>query len=116
MTKESASLWSLNVSTDGAFEEYLALKTKVRALASLAANNRVVRGLSRTAPGVQELVILGKIWFEIQNFDHVVVDLPATGHGLALFHSVLGFSRVMTGGAFEDARKMLETFADLTIM
>jgi anion-transporting ArsA/GET3 family ATPase len=75
--------------------------------------NRLIQGLAKAAPGVHELVLLGKIYYELRNFDRVVVDLPSTGHGLAMFHATQNFAQLFrTGKAREDADKMLSVFRD----
>ena len=95
------------------FEEYIGLKLRLPALSSFFVNNKLMRYLSQAAPGVHELVLLGKVWFETRNYDHVCVDLPSTGYGLAMFQSVENFKRLFVGGPIaRDAEAMLKTFAD----
>lgn len=109
----SPLLTHLNLVPGNAFEEYIALKTKIPGLASLFVRNRLIQGLAKAAPGVHELVLLGKVYYELRNYDRVVVDLPATGHGLAMFHATRNFAQLFrTGKAREDADKMLAVFQD----
>ncbi len=109
----SPLLTHLNLTPANAFEEYIALKTKVPGLASLFVRNRLIQGLAKAAPGVHELVLLGKIYYELRNYARVVVDLPATGHGLAMFHATKNFAELFRSGkAREDADKMLNVFRD----
>jgi anion-transporting ArsA/GET3 family ATPase len=72
-------------------EEYLLLKLKVKTLYRAVFENRFVRSFLRVIPGLNELVLLGKAWFEEQRvdpdtgkpyWDMVVIDAPATGHGV----------------------------------
>ncbi len=75
-----------------ALAEYLQLKIGIRALVDVGVRNRAFRQLLAGAPGWRELVILGKIWYLEQLkgqdrkplYDLIVVDAPASGHGLTL--------------------------------
>ena len=107
------SLWHLNADFIQAFEEYASMKIGVATLAKIFLQNKLIRYLAKAAPGIHELVLLGKIWYERRNYSHVVVDLPSTGHGLALFQSVENFVKLFTGGPLnKDAAEMLVTFRD----
>jgi anion-transporting ArsA/GET3 family ATPase len=106
-------LWHLNCDAGQAFEEYATLKIGVGPVAKLFVGNRLVRYLAKAAPGIHELVLLGKVWHERKNFDHVVIDMPSTGYGRAMFHATKNFSKLFTGGPIHrDAKAMLETFSD----
>jgi anion-transporting ArsA/GET3 family ATPase len=96
-----------------ALEEYAALQIKVAAAARLFLNNRFVSYFMQAAPGWRELVTVGKIWHTHQRtvgrgknrrpeYDMIVVDAPATGHGLsflrvpAIFADILKFGRMQS--------------------
>jgi anion-transporting ArsA/GET3 family ATPase len=109
----SPGLFHINCEASLAFEEYAALKIGLGGLTRLFLQNKVMRYLSKAAPGIHELVLLGKVWHERENFDHVVVDMPSTGYGLAMFHSTKNFSELFRSGPiFRDAEQMLNTFRD----
>lgn len=75
-----------------ALAEYLGLQLGVRALVRGVLRNRGFRQLMDAAPGWRELITLGKVWHLEQQttpdgsrlYDLLVVDAPATGHGLTL--------------------------------
>jgi anion-transporting ArsA/GET3 family ATPase len=83
-------LHAMRVEPYEALTEYLKLQLGVPALVSRALRNRGFRQLLDAAPGWRELVTLGKVWHLGRateadgraRFDLVVVDAPATGHGL----------------------------------
>jgi anion-transporting ArsA/GET3 family ATPase len=107
------NLWHLNCEAGRAFEEYMRLKIPVSRLATLFVENRLMRYLAKAAPGMHELVLLGKVWFERPRYDHVVVDMLSTGYGIAMFQSTRNFAHLFKGGPIQrDAEAMLETFAD----
>jgi anion-transporting ArsA/GET3 family ATPase len=79
------------VSIDGraALEEYLGLVIPVKRLLSTVFASRIYQYFVAAAPGLKELMTVGKVWYETTRqegsrplWDAVVVDSPATGHGL----------------------------------
>lgn len=84
-------LFSVSVDIDRATEEYLASQLRVRALVDLLARSRAFHTFTAAAPGLAEMVTLGRIWelaIDVADgapvWDRLVVDCPATGHGIAL--------------------------------
>jgi anion-transporting ArsA/GET3 family ATPase len=83
-------LRAVRVDPYAALEEYLTLQLRVRMVVERTLRNRAFRQLLDAAPGWRELITLGKVWdFErmtepdgSSRFDLIVVDAPATGHGL----------------------------------
>src|SRR5262245_14688925 len=79
------------IEVDGraALEEYLALVIPVKRLLATIFSSRVYQYFVAAAPGLKELMTVGKVWYEATReeggrpaWDVVVVDAPATGHGL----------------------------------
>ncbi len=115
LRKLSPTLHYLNCEATIAFEEYSAMKIGAATLTRIFLQNKLVRYLAKATPGMHELFVLGKVWFERLNYDHVVVDMPSTGYGLAMFQSTKNFTRLFRGGPIhKDAEAMLETFANPT--
>lgn len=113
LTRISPQLWRLKASAVAAFEEYASLKVGIPFVGKLFARNRLIQYMAKAAPGIHELVLLGKVWHERQHYDHVVTDMPSTGYGLAMFQSVHNFSRLFRGGPIQrDAQEMLSTLGD----
>ena len=73
-----------------ALAEYLALQIGLRGILRRVLANRAFRQLMDASPGWRELITLGKIWHleslrdagDTPRFDLIIVDAPATGHGL----------------------------------
>jgi hypothetical protein len=106
-------LWHFNCDATHAFEEYASMKIGVASLARIFLQNRLMQYLAKAAPGIHELVLLGKVWYERVNYDHVIVDMPSTGYGVAMFQSTVNFTRLFQGGPiYRDAEQMLNTFND----
>ncbi|MBI2346618.1 MAG: P-loop NTPase [Deltaproteobacteria bacterium] len=75
---------AFNITPRRAFEEYASRELHSHRLYQTFLNNRFVHYFIDATPGVNALLSLGKIWWMAthESWDHCVVDLPATGHGL----------------------------------
>lgn len=84
------NLFGVLLDLDVALHEYGALVLKSERLAGALFDSKLVRGFFRGAPGLKEWAMLGKAWYhstELRSdgsprFDTVILDAPATGHGL----------------------------------
>lgn len=93
------------------FQEYIQLKLPLKALSSVLLNSRVTDYLRDAAPGIRELVMIGKVWFEKENFDHVVVDMPSSGYAFTMLQTPKTFGDLFPGGPIsQDCKAMLATF------
>ena len=107
----SPYLSHLNCDATRAFEEYITLKIGLSAITKIFVQNKLISYLAKAGPGIHELVLLGKVWHLRGDYDHIVVDMPATGHGLAMFQSIDNWSKLFNSGPLHrDAENMLETF------
>lgn len=83
-------LTSIHIDPHEALAEYLGLQLRVRGLVDLVLRNKGFAQLLDAAPGWRELITLGKVWHLAQmttpsgrpRYELIVVDAPATGHGL----------------------------------
>jgi len=86
------NLFTLRLVPEEALLEYLELQLRVRTLARAIVGNAAFHRFLDAAPGWRELLTLGKLWHLASLEDSagaprwplVVVDAPATGHGLSL--------------------------------
>ncbi len=84
------NIWAVNMQPNLALEEYGTLVFRSRALYRALFDNRYVRAFLRAVPGMQEWSMLGKAWWHTTEkredgsfkYDVVLLDAPATGHGL----------------------------------
>ncbi len=108
-------LFALTVDAELATQEYLSLQLKVRPLVEMMSRSRAFHQVTQAAPGLAELVTLGKIWdlaTTVQGgaplWDRLVVDSPATGHGIALLEAA-GNARELAGsGPIRDQADAIE--------
>lgn len=84
------NIWAVNINPEKALEEYGMLALKSRVLYKLLFDNKYVRTFFHAVPGMSEWTMLGKAWWHTTEmrsdgswrFDVVILDAPATGHGL----------------------------------
>ena len=74
----------MSVEGRAALEEYLALVIPIRRVLKTVFDSKVYQYFVAAAPGVRELMTVGKIFYEVdqRRWDTVIVDCPATGHSL----------------------------------
>lgn len=98
---------------DGVVEERL----KVGFLARKVLESPIYHHFTEGAPGLKELAVLGHAFLLAQGrakgsprFDAVVLDAPATGHGVALLAAPHLVSEVITSGPFSEMAGDLARF------
>jgi anion-transporting ArsA/GET3 family ATPase len=104
--KLARDLFGLSVHPQRAMEEWLRHQLHSGTLAGLLGGSRIFQLLTAAAPGVTELVTMGKIWDLAQLerrtggsvFDLAIVDAPATGHGLGLLRAPGTYARIARAG------------------
>jgi anion-transporting ArsA/GET3 family ATPase len=108
-TERTASdrLHHISIDPQSAMEEYLRRQLPVGALGGVLARSRIFSTLASATPGLRELLTMGKVWELAQPerrtrgtkpYDLVVLDAPATGHGLAMLRAPSTFASVARVG------------------
>jgi len=100
-------------------EEYLRQQLPMGALAGLLSRSRIFTTLTAATPGMRELLTIGKVWELAQHgrrprgpapYDLVVLDAPATGHGLALLEAPRTFASVARVGPVARQGRAIASF------
>ena len=100
-------LFHISIDPQDALEEYLRDQLPRGPLADLLARSRVFGLLAAATPGMRELLTVGKLWELAQldrrtpgadPYDLVVVDAPATGHGVAVLTAPRTFAAAAGAG------------------
>ena len=86
-------LWAVNLQPEASLREYALSILKFESIYKAVFENRLVSYFLRFVPSIQELVMLGKIIFHVEErlesgepkYQRVVVDAPATGHAISFF-------------------------------
>jgi anion-transporting ArsA/GET3 family ATPase len=116
----AAGLSVLAVDGRTALEEYLALVIPVRRLLSTIFSSPVYQYFVAAAPGLKELMTVGKIWYEATReergkpvWDVVVVDAPASGHSLELLRMPQAARETFGAGLVQrEATKIVDLLRD----
>ena len=76
------NLWAMSMDTEASLKEYLSLQVKVPLLSRVGPLARTFDFVANAAPGVKEILVVGKLCYEVRerHYDLVVVDAPASGH------------------------------------
>jgi anion-transporting ArsA/GET3 family ATPase len=113
------NLWAISIDPDESLREYLLLQLKVRAMRDLLVRSRIFNYLAAATPGLKELVTIGKIWELAQpdrkvkkasGYDLVIVDAPATGHGIGFLSTPRTFAGIARVGPIHSQAKELDRF------
>ena len=82
---------AVNLDPETCLDEYGMMILKVRALYKAVMDNRAVKGFLRAVPGMDAWAMLGKTLYHVKQteggqrvYDLVILDAPATGHGLQM--------------------------------
>jgi anion-transporting ArsA/GET3 family ATPase len=113
-------LSTISIDPQHAMEEYL--KIKAGPLGHALSASRVFGAFAMATPGMRELLSIGKIWELAQlerrthgasPYDLVIVDAPATGHGLGILRTPRTFADIaIVGPIAHQARTIADTIDD----
>jgi anion-transporting ArsA/GET3 family ATPase len=113
------NLWSISIDPDESMREYVLLQLKVRAMRDILFRSRLFNYLAAATPGLKELVTIGKIWELAQldrkvkrgrKYDLVIVDAPATGHGVGFLETPRTFANIARVGPIHSQAQTLDRF------
>jgi len=100
--------------------EYVLLQLKVKAARDHALSLEALNYLAAATPGLKELVTIGKIWELAQggdrkvkkgrSYDTVIVDAPATGHGVGFLQTPRTFAAIARVGPIHSQAQTLDAF------
>jgi len=111
------------VQGDEALAEYLKLILPGRALLNLVFGSRLYRYFVAAAPGLKELMAIGKIWYEREKrdaddhplWDVIVVDAGASGHSLQYLQMPSTAARTFRSGlVHRESERVATLLADAT--
>ncbi len=115
------NLYSVHVRPREAMREYALMTIRFETLYKIAFENPAARYFLAAAPSLAEIVMLGKVWWHAAHdkergrlrWDLVILDAPATGHGITLLTVPEVFLRLVQEGPLaRDMRGMQSLLAD----
>ena len=115
-------LWAITIDPQRALEEWLGKQLGGGALQVVSAHSHAFQYFVAAAPGAKELITIAKVWelaqpaaLEPHNraYDLVVVDAPASGHGIGMLTTPRTFGEIARVGPIRrQAYKVSEMLAD----
>ena len=111
-------VWGLNIVPEESLAEYLRVQYHMRRISKVFTSTHFVDYITTAAPGLKDILVLGKIWYLEQNrsgaspqdFDTIVVDAPAAGHMLTFFSAPTGLADAVRVGPI---RRQSEWLVDM---
>ena len=115
------NLWAIGIDPTAALQEWLARQLGGHAL-RLITGSAAFQHFVAAAPGAKELITIAKVWELAQlerwdaanrTYDLVIVDAPASGHGLAMLTAPTTFGEIARVGPIRrQAFKIRDMLAD----
>jgi anion-transporting ArsA/GET3 family ATPase len=115
--KLADNFYGMSIDPEHALKEYLGQQVG-GPLGGLLFNNRIFEYFTAAAPGVRELTTVGKVWELAQlerranaaPYDLVIMDAPASGHGLALLQAPRTFGDIARVGPIRRRADAIHAF------
>ncbi len=108
-------LWAMAMDTEDSLREYLKLHLRVPFVARLGPLARTFDFVASAAPGVREILTIGKLCWEVRagTYDLVVVDAAASGHIVGQLSAPRAIAGLVAVGPIHDqTRWMLDLLED----
>ena len=108
----------MSVDPEQAKQEWLRYQLKSRTLAGVLGGSGLFQYLTAAAPGLTELVTIGKVWDLAQlepraggrGYDLAIVDGPAIGHGLAMLRAPGTYASIARVGPVGRHAERIDSF------
>jgi anion-transporting ArsA/GET3 family ATPase len=116
-------VWGLTIIPEDALAEYLRVQYHMKRISKVFTSTHFVDYITTAAPGLKDILVLGKIWYLEQNrpgtggqgFDTIIVDAPAAGHMLTFLSAPSGLAdAVRVGPIRRQAQWLVEMLEDPT--
>ena len=109
-------LWAMEVSPEEALREYFEIQFHAGRVARPLVSSQLVYYVTHAAPGLRDILTLGKVWYRIARkgqFDLGILDTPAAGHAVSMLRAPEGFlEAVPVGTQATQARRVSDWLHD----
>lgn len=112
------NLFAMAMNTEDALKEYLRLFAKVPFIGRIGPLARTFDFLADAAPGVREILVIGKLCHEVRerHYDIVIVDAEATGHIISQIGAPMTIREMAQVGMVRDQTDwMLDVLHDTSV-
>ncbi|HUC35511.1 MAG TPA: ArsA family ATPase [Acidimicrobiales bacterium] len=108
-------LWAMSMDTEASLREYLKLNLRIPVVGRIGPLAKAFDFVATAAPGVREVLIVGKFCYEVreEHYDLVVVDASATGHIIGQLSAPQAINELVKVGLIRSQTDwMLEILSD----
>jgi anion-transporting ArsA/GET3 family ATPase len=115
-------LWAISIDPEAALKEWLSKQLGGGPAGRLLSHSQAFQHFVAAAPGAKEMITIAKVWelaqlarWDRHNrvYDLVIVDAPASGHGIAMLRSPRTFGEIARVGPIRrQAGKVAEMLSD----
>jgi anion-transporting ArsA/GET3 family ATPase len=120
-------IFAINLDPELVILDFFRTHIKIRSLYKQIAESSIFKYFYEAAPGLKELICMGKVWRILgerrglsgkPEWDCVILDAPATGHGVSLLHIAQAATETLFGPMRKNAEKIRDMLIDprLTVM
>lgn len=116
-TEVDSTLWGMRINPKNVLEEYIRKYVTLPFVAYQIIHSRIFEHLAVATPGLKEVMILSEIWrFEKKmksnktapEYDLIIIDSPATGHGLSLLRVPSTLASMLQTGPIASQTRWVE--------
>ena len=106
-------LWVANLDWINALAEWVERVVGIRRVVGMILRNRMVQRFLDATPGSREVVLLSKLVWLCEDYDLVVVDLPASGHAVSTLQIPWMVQRLFASGPIrQKGQEAMELLGD----
>lgn len=93
-------LWGTTIELESSLKEWVGDQVRPRAIANLLSSSATFQYFAAAVPGAKEMVVLRKLLRVVEEelYDLVIVDAPASGHGIGLLRTPWTFAEIVQKG------------------
>lgn len=114
-TELTPNIFGININPVDSFYEYIQFHVPLGKLMGVFLKNHFVADFLHAIPGVDDILVVGKI-YDLErkpDYDMVIVDSPATGHGVSAFEVPFILNRLSLAGPLKtQSEKVVETLTN----
>lgn len=109
-TEVRENLYLMSMNTEEALREYLRIYLRLPVVTKLGPLAKTFDFVANAAPGVQEILVVGKLCYEVkeEKYDLILVDATSTGHIVSQLASPKGISELVRLGMVKDQVAWME--------
>ena len=108
-------LFAMSMDTEESLKEYLSLQLRMPLVARIGPLARIFEYVATAAPGVREILTVGKVLYEVRerHYENVVVDATATGHIVGQLNAAQAINELVHVGLIRQQTEwMIEILSD----